>query len=97
MCYLRSVSTKKTSIALGKDELAAAKKAAAAEGLSLSAFLTRLVRAHVAEQERLDAMGGYLSKHASDFRLTEKARAAVESEWTAPLKPVRARRRRTAA
>lgn len=88
---------RKTSIALGKDELAAAKKAAAAEGVSLSAFLTNLVRAHVAQQERFDAMGRYLSKHAPEFRLTDKAKAAVEAEWNAPLKPVRARRRRSAA
>ena len=91
------MATQKTSVALGQHELGTARKAAAAEGLSLSAFLTNLIREHVAQQARFDAMGGYLAKHAPEFRLTERARAAVESEWNAPLKPVRARRRRTAA
>lgn len=93
------MTTQKTSVALGKAELAAAKRAAAAEGSSLSAFLTKLVRAHVAQAARFDAMERYLMKHAPDFRLTGRARAAVESEWTAPLKPVRVRprRKRTAA
>jgi hypothetical protein len=86
--------TQKTSIALGKEELAAAKKAAAAEGSSLSAFLTELVRAHVAQQARFDAMERYLSEQAPNFRLTDQARTAVEAEWSAPLKPVRTRPRR---
>ena len=91
------MATQKTSIALGNDALAAAKEAAATEGLSLSAFVTNLIRAHVAEQERLDAMGRYLTKYAPGFRLTEKARDAVEAEWRAPLEPIRPRRRRSAA
>ena len=89
--------TRKTSVALGRDELAAAKKAAAAEGLSLSAFLTNLVRAHVAQQVRFAAMDDYLARYAPEFRLDEKARAAIEAEWIRPLKPVRPRRRRRAA
>lgn len=90
------MSARKTSIALDKDELAAAKKAAAAQNLSLSAFLSRLVRAHVAQQARFEAMDRYLAEHAPRFRLTEQARAAVEAEWSAPLKPVRPKRRRAA-
>jgi len=89
--------TRKTSIALGRDELAAAKKAAAAEGLSLSAFLTRLVHDHIAQQARFEAMDRYLTKFAPGFRLSDKARADVEAEWTAALKPVRPRRKRAAA
>jgi hypothetical protein len=89
--------TRKTSVALGRDELAAAKKAAAAEGLSLSAFLTRLVHEHVAQQVRFAAMDRYLTKYAPKFRLSEQARAAVEAEWTEPLEPVRVKRKRTAA
>jgi hypothetical protein len=87
----------KTSIALGKDELTAAKKAAAREGLSLSAFLSKLVRAHIAQEMRFDAMDRFVKKHAPKHRLTEEARAAIEAEWSAPLKPVRPRRRRSAA
>ncbi len=86
--------TQKTSVALGKEELAAAKKTAAAEGTSLSAFLTKLVRDHVEQQRRFDAMARFLGKHAPGFRLTAKARASVEAEWTAPLEPVRRRARR---
>jgi hypothetical protein len=91
------MAIQKTSIGLRKDELAAAKKAAAAEGLSLSAFLSRLVRAHVAQQLKFDAMDRFVKEHAPGHRLTEEARAAIEAEWSAPLKPVRARRRRSAA
>lgn len=91
------MATRKTSVALGKDELVAAKKAAAAQGLSLSAFLTLLVRTHVAQQERFEAMARYLAKFAPGFRLGEKARAAVEAEWSAPIGPVRPRRKRRAA
>ena len=89
--------TQKTSVALGRAELAAAKKAAAAGGVSLSAFLTDLVRAHVAQQTRFDAMDRYLADHARSFRLTDDARAQVAAEWDAPLKPVRPRRRKRAA
>jgi hypothetical protein len=86
----------KTSVALPKEELAAAKRAAAAEGLSLSAFLTNLVRAHMAQQARFDAMARFLEQHAPGFRSSPKARAAIEAEWTAPLAPVRRRRKRVA-
>lgn len=88
------MATQKTSVALGEAELAAAKKAAAEEGSSLSAFLTQLVRAHVAQKAKFDAMERYLKEHAPGFRLNEKAKVAIESEWSAPLKPVRARPRR---
>jgi hypothetical protein len=91
------MSTKKTSVALGREELAAARKAATREGLSLSAFLTRLLRDYVAQQARFEAMERYLEEYAPNFRATKEASAAVSAEWTAPLKPVRPRRRRTAA
>jgi hypothetical protein len=90
------MSTQKTSVALGKEELAAAKRAAAAEGLSLSAFLTNLVRAHVAQEARFAAMDRYLKVYAPGFRMSKKAQAAIEAEWTAPLAPVRKRRKRVA-
>lgn len=91
------MSTQKTSIALGKDELTAAKRAAAAEGLSLSAFLSKLVRAYVEQQTKFAAMDRFAKKYAPGHRLTEAARAALEAEWSAPLKPVRSKRRRSAA
>lgn len=89
--------TQKTSIALGKDELVAAKKAAAAEGLSLSAFLTKLVGEHVAQQKRFEEMERFVATFAPRHRLSEASRAAIEAEWKAPLKPVRPRRKRSAA
>lgn len=91
------MATKKTSIALGKDELAAAKNAADAEGLSLSAFLTKLIRAHVEQEAKFAAMDRFAHTYAPRHRLTEEAKAAIEAEWTAPLKPVRSRRRKSAA
>jgi hypothetical protein len=91
------MAVQKTSVALGKDELAAAKKAAKAAGLSLSAFLTGLVRAHVVQQARFEAMERYLTEYAPGFRLSSKARGRVEAEWSAPLGPVRPKRRRSAA
>jgi hypothetical protein len=95
--YLYGMATRKTSVALGKDELVLAKKYAQARGLSLSAFLTGLIRAHVAQQARFAAMDAYTREHAPGFRLTQEARDAIEAEWNAPLKPVRTRRRRAAA
>lgn len=77
----------KTSIALGREELRAAKKSAAAQGLSLSGFLSSLVREHAAQQARFEAMDHYLQRFAPRFRLSEKARVAVEAEWTDPPKP----------
>lgn len=90
------MNARKTSIALSSADLAAAKKAAAAQSLSLSAFLAELVRAHVAQRARFEAMDRFLVEHAPRFRLTTEARAAIEQEWTAPLKPVHPRRRRAA-
>jgi hypothetical protein len=91
------MSTTKTSVALGKEELVAAKRAAKREGVSVSAFLTRLIREHAAQVARFEAMKHYLDAHAPDFRPTDAARAAVVAEWTAPLSPVRRRSRRRAA
>jgi hypothetical protein len=91
------MAVQKTSIALPSEDLEAARTAAAAEGLSLSAFLSSLIRERTARQAKIDAMGRYLAEHASAFRLRPGARAAVEAEWTAPLKPVRSRRKRRAA
>jgi len=90
------MATLKTSIALSREELSVAKKAAEAQGLSLSAFLSSLVREHAAQEARFEAMDHYLQRFAPRFRLSERARAAVEAEWSAPLKPIRPKRRRAA-
>lgn len=91
------MATQKTSIALDKKVLAAAKKAAAGEGLSLSAFLSKLVEAHIAQGLKFEAMDRFVTEFASGHRLTKEARAAIEAEWNAPLKPVRPRRKKSAA
>ena len=91
------MSASKISISLPKEELAAAKRAAAKEGITLSALVARLIRANDERLRQLDAMEAFLKKYAPHHRLTEKARAAIEAEWYAPLKPVRPRRRRRAA
>lgn len=101
-CYRRlsypwGMATRKTSIALGEDDLRAARKAAAAEGTSLSGLLGKLIRQHAAQQAKFEAMERFLDAHAPDFRLTSDARSAIEAEWSAPLKPVRTKRRRRAA
>ncbi len=90
------MATLRTSIALGREDVVLAKKAAVAQGLSLSAFLAALVREHAVQETRFHAMDNYLQRFALRFRLSEKARAAVEAEWSAPLKPIRPRRRRAA-
>lgn len=91
------MATTKTSIALEKEILAKAKKAAAAAGLSLSALLAKLLKAHVEHEARVAAMGRYLRDFEPNFRLTPKARAAIEAEWTAPLAPIRQKKKRRAA
>lgn len=81
------MATVKTGIALDRDMLALAEKAAAAQGLSVSAFLSSLVREHAAQAARFQAMDDYLQRFAPWFRLSDKARAAIEAEWSAPLNP----------
>ena len=49
--------TQKVSIALRKDTLETAKKAAAADGLSLSGLLMRLLTAHFERQAKFAARG----------------------------------------
>lgn len=91
------MAVEKTSIALPREDLVAARRAADAEGLSLSAFLVKLVREHVARQSRFEAMDRFVKTYAPKHRLTPRAKAAIEAEWEAPLEPIRPRRRRRAA
>lgn len=84
-------------MALDKDALVRAKKAAAAQGLSLSGLLMSLLTAHFERQAKLDAMGRYLEKFAPGTRVTEDDMDAIRREMTAPLKPVRRGKRRPAA
>jgi hypothetical protein len=52
--------TQKVSVALRKDALAAAKKAAAADGLSLSGLLMNLLKAHFERRARFENMGKFI-------------------------------------
>jgi len=74
-----------------------AKRAAAAEGLSLSGLLMKLLNAHFERQARFDSMGRFIEKHAPNVRVTEEDMQAIRDEMTAPLKPVRRGRRKRAA
>ncbi len=85
------------SVALRKDTLVAAKKAAAAEGLSLSGLLMRLLTAHFERQARFDGMESFLEAYAPNARVTEEDMRAIRAEMTAPLKPIRRGGRRRAA
>jgi predicted DNA binding CopG/RHH family protein len=89
--------TQKVSVALEKNALAAAKEAAAAEGLSLSGLLMRLLDAHFERQARFASMDRFLEKYAPNVRTTEEDIQAIRDEMAEPLKPVRRARRRRAA
>lgn len=89
--------TQKVSVALREDALQAATKAAAAEGLSLSGLLMKLLTAHFERQARFEAMDRFIAKYAPDVRVTDAELQATRDEMTAPLAPVRPRKRRRRA
>jgi hypothetical protein len=89
--------TEKVSIALRKDAVAQAKKAAAAEGLSLSGLLMKLLDAHFERLQRFEQMDRFTEKYASDVRVTEADIQAIRDEMTAPLRPVRRSKKTRAA
>ncbi len=89
--------TQKVSVAVQKDALVAAKKAATAEGLSLSGFLMKLLKAEFERQARFDSMDRFIETYAPNVRVTETDMQAIRDEMTAPLKPVRRSKRKRAA
>jgi hypothetical protein len=89
--------TKKISVAVGLEELKFAKKLAAKEGYSLSGFITRAIRAQMAEQERLDAAHAYIATFSARERATPDERAALYALWDASPSPRAKRRGRRAA
>jgi hypothetical protein len=89
--------TAKVSVALEKNALATAKKFAAAEGLSLSGLLMKLLTAHFERQARFESMDRFVRKYAPNVRTTEKDLQAIRDEMAAPPAPVRRARRRRAA
>jgi predicted DNA binding CopG/RHH family protein len=89
--------TQKVSVALQKDALAAAKRAAAAEGLSLSGLLMKLLKAHFERQARFENMARFIDEYVPHVRVSERDMQTVRDEMNAPLRPVRRARRRRAA
>jgi predicted nucleic acid-binding protein len=81
--------TEKVSVALEKGALARAKKAAAAEGLSLSGLLMKLLTAHFEREQRFESMGRFVEEFAPHVRVTERDMEAMRQEMNAPLKPIR--------
>jgi hypothetical protein len=89
--------TAKVSVALDKDALAKAKKLAAAEGLSLSALLMRLLVAHFERQARFESMDRFIDEYVDHGRVSEQVIQSIRDQLSAPLRPVRRGRRRRAA
>jgi hypothetical protein len=97
-CYHGGMQkTQKVSVALRKDALILAKKAASASGLSLSGLLMSLLDAHFAQQEKFENMGKFMENDAPNLRVTEQQRQAIRDEMRAPLKPIQRARRKRAA
>jgi hypothetical protein len=86
--------TEKISVALGRDELRLARRAAARDGVSLSAFLTGAVRARLAERQRLEAARQVLAGFEPDDWPTVEEEAALLSFWSTSRVSGRPRRRR---
>lgn len=89
--------TQKVSVALRKDAVVQAKKAAVSEGLSLSGLLMKLLDAHFERQQRFERMERFTEKFAPDVRVTEADIQVIRDEIAAPLRPVRRSRKKRAA
>jgi predicted DNA binding CopG/RHH family protein len=89
--------TQKVSVALDKAVLAAARKHAAANGLSLSGLLMKLLDAHFERQAKFENMGRFLEEFAPNVRIAAKDMQAIRDEMAAPLKPIRRGKRKSAA
>jgi hypothetical protein len=87
-------TTEKISVALGREELRLARRAAQQEGLSLSAFVTSAIRARVAEKRRADAAREALASFAPDELPTEEQEHELLAAWSAPRPKVSRRRTR---
>ena len=97
-CYPGGMAkTQKVSVALEKNVLVAARKTAAARGMSLSGLLMKLLTAHFERQARFESMDRFIARHAPNVRVTDAAMQAIRDEMTAPLKPIRRRGGRRAA
>ena len=77
-------STEKVSVAIGREELRLARRAAHAAGMSLSAFVTSAVRSRVAEQRRLDAARQVLATFDPEDIPTPEEEAELLELWRRP-------------
>lgn len=89
--------TQKVSVALDKDVLTKARKLAAADGLTLSGLLMKLLEAHLEQQARFEAMDRFLAEFPPEAPVTDEAIQSILDELAAPLPPVRRPRRKRAA
>lgn len=92
-------TTEKISVALGREELQIARRAAEEEGLSLSAFVTTAIRARVAEKRRADAARQVLASFEDDELPTPAQEDALLATWSSPRRgptrrPTRGRKSR---
>ena len=77
-------TTEKISVALGRGELRLAKIAAEQDGVSLSAFVTRAVRARIEERQRLEAARQVLATFdPEDFPTADEQRELL-ALWASP-------------
>jgi len=91
-------TTEKISVAIGREELRLAKRAADAEGLSLSAFVTSAVRARIAEKRRADAARQVLAAFDPEDFPSPEQESELLALWTRPrsvAKPARGSRSRS--
>jgi hypothetical protein len=77
-------ATAKISVAMGRDELSLAKTAAEDEGISLSAFVTKAVRARLEEKRRMEAAAEVLATFAADDHPTPAEERDLLALWSSP-------------
>lgn len=96
-CYVEAMAgTEKISVAMGREELRLARRAAQAAGMSLSAFVTSAVRSRVAEQRRFDAARQVLATFDPEDFPTPEQEAELLEIWAKPrTTPVRRRGKRS--
>lgn len=86
-------ATQKISVAMGRDELRLAKTAAQAEGLSLSAYVTRAVRDRLEERRRMEAARAFLATFDADELPTPEEEKDLLELWARPRSSKPPRRR----
>lgn len=74
-------TTAKVSVAIGRDELRLARTAAQREGTSLSAFITKAVRARVEERRRMDAARRVIATFEPEDLPSADEQRALLAQW----------------